>query len=55
MTRDDWKNVYELRNDMEDPEDRALLRKLIKHTEKLERAITMVMSVLTRVETDNED
>ena len=50
MTRDDWKNVYELRNDMEDPEDRALLRRLIKHTEKLERVITAVIRLLDNTE-----
>lgn len=55
MKREDWKDIYELRNDMEDPEDRALLRKLIKHAEKMERAITTVIDVLERVETDNED
>lgn len=53
MTRDDWKNVYELRNDMEDPEDRALLRRLIKHTEKLERVITTVTRVVDTVEITN--
>lgn len=55
MTRDDWKQLFELRNDMEDPADRALLRKLIKHTEKLERVITAVIKLLDKVETDNEE
>jgi hypothetical protein len=51
ITRRDWKGIYELRDDLDD-EDKAVLRKLIKHTEKLERAITTVMNVLERVETD---
>ena len=49
MTRDDWKQLFELRDDLED-EDKALMRKFIKHTEKLERVITAVIRLLDNTE-----
>jgi hypothetical protein len=34
---DEWKKLFELRDDLTDPEDRRLLRKLIKYVEQLEQ------------------
>jgi len=49
VTRDDWKQLFELRDDLGD-EDKALMRKFIKHTEKLERVITAVIRLLDNTE-----
>ena len=34
---DEWKKLFALRDDLMDPEDRGLLRKLIKYVEQLEQ------------------
>jgi hypothetical protein len=36
---DEWKKLFELRDDLMDPEDRRLLRKLIRYVEQLEQDI----------------
>ena len=38
MRPDEWKQLFELRDDLEG-EDRTLLRRLIKYVEELERAV----------------
>jgi hypothetical protein len=37
MNPDEWKKLFALRDDLMDPEDRGLLRKLIKYVEQLEQ------------------
>lgn len=44
---DEWKKLFDLRDDL-DGEDRALLRKLIKYVEHLERTIKQVQALLLR-------
>ena len=39
MNPDEWKKLFELRDDLMDPEDRRLLRKLIRYVEQLEQDI----------------
>ena len=50
---DEWKKLFELRDDL-DGEDRALLRKLIKYVEYLERTIKEVRALL-RLPKQEED
>ena len=53
LTKQDWKDIFELRDDL-DEEDRGLLRKLIKRTEKLEKAVGTVRRILDTVDTEGE-
>lgn len=48
---DEWRKLFELRDDL-DGEDRALLRKLIKYVEHLERTIKEVKALLIRKKED---
>ena len=48
---DEWRKLFELRDDL-DGEDRALLRKLIKYVEHLERTIKEVKALLLRKKDD---
>lgn len=50
---DEWKKLFELRDDL-DGEDRALLRKLIKYVEHLERTIKQVQALLLRKKEDDD-
>lgn len=38
LNRSDWKHLFELRDALQ-PEDRAILRKLIKRVEELEQLV----------------
>lgn len=49
---DEWKKLFELRDDL-DGEDRALMRKLIKYVEHLERTIKQVQALLLRKKDDD--
>lgn len=53
LTKQDWKDIFELRDDL-DEEDRGLLRKLIKRTEKLEKAVGTARRILDTVDTEGE-
>ena len=46
---DEWKHLFALRDDL-DGEDRAMLRKLIKYVEHLERTLREVKALLLRKE-----
>jgi hypothetical protein len=48
---DEWRKLFELRDDL-DGEDRALLRKLIKYVEHLERTLRDVKALLLRKKDD---
>ncbi len=47
MRPDEWKKLFELRDDLEG-EDRTLLRKLIRHVETLEQEIKNLKALLIR-------
>lgn len=51
---DEWRKLFELRDDL-DGEDRALLRKLIKYVEHLERTMRAASAVLLRKKEDTHD
>lgn len=36
MTKDEWKTLFTLRDELEDPADRLLLRRFIRYVERLE-------------------
>lgn len=50
---DEWKKLFDLRDDL-DGEDRALLRKLIKYVEHIERTIKETRALL-RLPKQEED
>jgi hypothetical protein len=39
LRREEWRELYTLRREMEDERDRRLLRRLIRYTEHLERRL----------------
>lgn len=47
ITPDEWRYIYDLRNDLDD-EDRAAMRKLILYTEHLERVVREAHKTLSR-------
>lgn len=47
MRPDEWKKLFELRDDLEG-EDRTLLRKLIRYVEQLEQDMRAVKALLLR-------
>lgn len=47
MRPDEWKKLFELRDDLEG-EDRTLLRKLIRYVETLEQELRNVKTLLLR-------
>lgn len=47
MRPDEWKKLFELRDDLEG-EDRTLLRKLIRYVETLEQELRNVKALLLR-------
>lgn len=47
MRPDEWKKLFELRDDLEG-EDRTLLRKLIRYVETLEQELRAVKALLLR-------
>lgn len=49
---DEWKNLFELRDDL-DGEDRALLRRAIKYLEKLEQKVRALNQQLRKQEEEN--
>lgn len=49
MRPDEWKKLFELRDDLEG-EDRTLLRRLIKYVEALEQELRAVKGLLIREE-----
>lgn len=51
---DEWKKLFELRDDL-DGEDRALLRKLIKYVEHLEKTIKEVRAMLRLPKQEEDD
>lgn len=51
---DEWRKLFELRDDL-DGEDRALLRKLIKYVEYLERTIKEVRALLRLPKQEEDD
>jgi hypothetical protein len=50
LTPEEWKHLYELRDDMEDADDRIVLRRLIRHTEKLQRLVGKMRELLLEKE-----
>ncbi len=44
---DEWRHLFALRDDL-DGEDRAMMRKLIKYVEHLERTIKEIKALLLR-------
>jgi hypothetical protein len=48
---DEWRKLFELRDDLEG-EDRALLRKLIKYVEHMERTLRDMRALLLRKKGD---
>jgi hypothetical protein len=39
ITREEWRELYILRDELEDPEDRRLMRRLLRYTEGLEKEL----------------
>jgi hypothetical protein len=39
ITRKEWKELFALRDELEDPDDRALLRRFINYLEHLEKTM----------------
>ena len=52
MRPDEWKKLFELRDDLEG-EDRMLLRKLIKYVEALEQELRAVKALLIRKQSED--
>jgi hypothetical protein len=52
MRPDEWKKLFELRDDLEG-EDRTLLRKLIRHVETLEQEIKKLKALLIRKQSED--
>lgn len=52
MRPDEWKKLFELRDDLEG-EDRTLLRKLIKYVEALEQELRAVKALLLRKQSED--
>lgn len=52
MRPDEWKKLFELRDDLEG-EDRTLLRKLIKYVETLEQELRAVKALLLRKQSED--
>ena len=52
MRPDEWKKLFELRDDLEG-EDRMLLRKLIKYVETLEQKIKALNALLIRKQSED--
>lgn len=52
MRPDEWKKLFELRDDLEG-EDRALLRKLIKYVEALEQEMRALKVQLLRKQSED--
>ena len=52
MRPDEWKKLFELRDDLEG-EDRTLLRRLIKYVEGLEQELRAVKALLIRKQSED--
>ena len=52
MRPDEWKKLFELRDDLEG-EDKTLLRKLIKYTEQLHDEIRNLKALLLRKQSED--
>lgn len=52
MDNADFKALIELRDDIEDPEDKKLLRRTIRHIERVDRKVSEALRVLRDVQTD---
>lgn len=52
MRPDEWKKLFELRDDLEG-EDRTLLRRLIKYVEALEQELRAVKELLIRKQSED--
>lgn len=52
MRPDEWKKLFELRDDLEG-EDRTLLRRLIKYVEALEQELRAVKALLLRKQSED--
>ncbi len=52
MRPDEWKKLFELRDDLEG-EDRMLLRKLIRHVETIEQQIKNLKALLIRKQSED--
>jgi hypothetical protein len=52
MRPDEWKKLFELRDDLEG-EDRMLLRKLIRYVETLEQEIKKLKALLIRKQSED--
>jgi hypothetical protein len=50
ITPDEWREFFKLRDELEADEDRALVRRLIKYIEYLERTLRAVKHQLTEKE-----
>lgn len=53
LTPGERRELYALRDDMEDPDDRLLLRRAIRHMEKLEALIGKMRKLLLEKEQGN--
>jgi hypothetical protein len=47
MDNNDFRALIELRDDMEEPEDKQLLRRTIRHIERTDRKISEALRILS--------
>lgn len=52
MDNADFKALIDLRDDMEDPEDKKLLRRTIRYIERVDRKISEALRVLCDAQAD---
>jgi hypothetical protein len=49
FTKDEWRQMYLLRDELEREEDRALVRRLIRYAEQLEKKLNTMKEALKDV------
>lgn len=52
MDNNDFKALIELRDDLEDPEDKRLIRRTIRHIERVDKKVSEALRVLRDVQQD---